>query len=124
MSLYNVLPQGYTDGPAASEDVAEGEIPVSEGYLSTPTSTPTSLIWTNNKNIIQLVEIIGHKQLSVKEIMKEIGLKNRENFMEYSLKPAMAEQFVQALYPDKPHHPRQKYLLSPKGLTLLESFTA
>jgi len=76
---------------------------------------------TNNTNIIRLVKAIGHNQLSVKEIMSKVGLKDRENFLDYSLRPAVAEGFVKALYPDKPHHPRQKYILTAKGLMLLES---
>ena len=57
-------------------------------------------------------------QLSVKEMLLAIGLKDRMNFLEYSLKPAIKEGFVTQLYPDKPHHPRQKYLLTVKGLAL------
>lgn len=86
---------------------------------TTPTSTPTSLKGAINGNILRLVEKIGQRQLAVREMMEEIGLKDRENFLKYSLRPAIAEQFVQALYPDNPHHPRQKYLLTPKGRRLL-----
>ena len=88
---------------------------------STPTSTPTSLLETNNPNIVRLVKAIGQNQLSVKELLVQVGLKDRENFLDYSLKPAITEGFVQALYPDKPRHPRQKYLLTTKGLMLLAS---
>ena len=47
-----------------------------------------------------------------------IGLKDRKNFLDYSLSPAIAEGFVCLLYPDKPRHPRQKYLLTVKGMAL------
>ncbi len=50
--------------------------------------------------------------------MSAVGLKNRENFMEYSLNPAINGGFVSMLYPDKPHHPRQKYMLTVKGLAI------
>ena len=85
---------------------------------STPTSTPTSLIHTDNKNIIRLVKTLGEEQLSVKQIMEKIGLKDRENFLEYSLNPSMKEGLVRLLYPQSPRHPRQKYLLTGKGLVL------
>ena len=85
---------------------------------STPTSTPSSLIHTDNKNIIRLVKALGEEQLSVKILMGKIGLKDRENFLDYSLNPSLNEGFVRLLYPDKPRHPRQKYLLTVKGLAL------
>ena len=85
---------------------------------STPTSTPTSFIHTNNKNIIRLVKALGEEQLSVKAMMERIGLKDRENFLDYSLNPSMNEGYVRMLYPESPRHPRQKYLLTVKGLAL------
>lgn len=91
---------------------------------STPSSTPSRSFATNNTNIIRLVKAIGQDQLSVREILMKVGLKDRENFLDYSLRPAVSERLVQALYPDKPHHPRQKYLLTAKGLMLLESLEA
>lgn len=84
----------------------------------TPTSTPTSskeILHIDNENIIRLIKAIANKCLSVKEMMVSIGLKNRENFMAYSLNPAIKEGFVSMLYPDNPRHPRQKYLLTVKG---------
>ena len=88
---------------------------------STPTSTLTSFIHTNNKNIIRLVKALGEEQLSVKVMMERIGLKDRENFLDYSLNPSMNEGYIRMLYPDSPRHPRQKYLLTVKGLALYNS---
>lgn len=82
---------------------------------STPTSTPTSLI-PENANIKRLIEVIGENRLSVKEMLIAIGLKDRPNFLEYTLSPAMNEGYVRMLYPASPRHPRQKYLLTVKGL--------
>ena len=36
----------------------------------------------------------------------------------YKWEPAIQEGYVRRLYPDSVHHPRQKYLLTIKGLTL------
>lgn len=47
-------------------------------------------------------------------------LKHRNNFMEYHLEPAMKEKFVRRKYPEIPNHPRQRYLLTVKGLALYE----
>lgn len=89
---------------------------------STPTSTPTSMesgfSLPNNPLILNLIRVIGVGHYSIKEMMAAIGLKDRKNFMEYHLSPAMAEGYVKMMYPDKPRHPRQKYLLTPKGLLL------
>ncbi|MCI6802635.1 MAG: Fic family protein [Prevotellaceae bacterium] len=90
-------------------------------HTSTPTSTPTSFIYTNNKNIIRLVKVLGEEQLSVKVMMERIGLKDRENFLDYSLNLSMNEGYIRMLYPDSPRHPRQKYLLTVKGLALYNS---
>ena len=91
---------------------------------STQTSTPTSLdnpLQIDNENINRLIEVLANNRLSVKEMMAAVGLKNRENFMEYSLNPAIKEGFVSMLYPDKPRHPRQKYMLTIKGLAVYNS---
>ena len=104
----NVLMNRYLHIKA--KELLEGVAP-----SSTPTSTPTSII-PENENIKRLLEAIGEKQLSVKEMLEAVGLKDRKNFLEYSLSPAISEGYVRMLYPDSPRHPRQKYLLTAKGL--------
>ena len=49
-------------------------------------------------------------------MMAIVGLKDRPNFMEYSLSPAIQEGYVQLLFPESPRYPRQKYLLTVKGI--------
>ncbi len=71
-----------------------------------------------NPDIIKLICAIGEKELSVKVMMNEVGLKGRDNFLNLYLNPAMEEQYVRMLYPQSPRHPRQKYLLTAKGLAL------
>jgi fido (protein-threonine AMPylation protein) len=73
---------------------------------------------TNNLNIKNLVRVIGNNELSVKEMLDKIGLKQRVNFLNLYLNPAIAENFVRMYFPDSPRHPRQKYLLTVKGLAL------
>ena len=67
---------------------------------------------------MSLIMAIGDSQLSVKEMMSAAELKNRENFMDNYLNPAIENGYVRLLYPNSPRHPRQKYLLTVKGLTL------
>ena len=86
-----------------------------------PTSTPQvqDKLHTDNPNIFRLVQVVGEQELSVKEIMGGIGLKDRKNVLKLYLNPAIAEGYVRLLYPQSPRHPRQKYLLTVKGLALL-----
>ncbi len=51
-------------------------------------------------------------------MMMGMELKGRDNFLKVHLNPAISKGFVRLLYPDKPHHPRQKYLLTAKGVML------
>ena len=73
---------------------------------------------TSNENIIKLIKAIGENELSVKEMLKAVGLKDRENFMNNMLYPAINDGFVRMLHPESPRHPRQKYLLTVKGMGL------
>ncbi len=78
---------------------------------------------TDNYNIISLVKIIGSNQLSVKEMMSGLNLKGRDNFLNLYLSPATSEGYVCLLYPQSPRHPRQKYLLTVKGMLLYQELT-
>ena len=73
---------------------------------------------TKNQYVKSLVMVVGTNELSVKEMLSGLGLKDRESFMDVYLNPAIKGKFVRLLYPDKPRHPRQKYLLTVKGLAL------
>ena len=73
---------------------------------------------TNNVYVKRLVEVVGRDEVTIKDTLKVLGLKDRESFMKVYLNPALKEQFVRMKYPDKPNHPRQKYLLTKRGLVL------
>lgn len=87
----------------------------------TSTEQVQEIIFTENPNIIKLVNIIGEQELSVKELMSLLTLKGRDNFLNSYLTPAITDGFVKPLYPNSPRHPRQKYLLTVKGLALYHS---
>ena len=101
--------------------------------ITTPTSTPTSSpaitlnpnskLYTDNTNILELVRIVGNEELSIKQMMENRELKDRKNFLEYHLGPALKERFIRLKYPDRPNHPRQKYLLTVKGVALYNELT-
>ena len=81
-------------------------------------------IYTDDENTIRLVQAMGGEKLSIKEIMSKIELKHRPTFMENYLNPAIENGFVRLLYPDSPRHPRQKYLLTVKGMMLLNQLSS
>ena len=66
-----------------------------------------------------MVKVLGNKKLSVRELMDELGLTHRPTFRMNYLHPALNEGYIIPLYPDQPHHPRQKYCLTDKGKALL-----
>ena len=80
-------------------------------------------IYTEDENTIRLVQVMGGEKLSIKEIMTAIGLKGRDNFLSLYLNPAIENGFVRLLYPDSPRHPRQKYLLTVKGMMLFNQLS-
>ena len=57
---------------------------------------------------------------SVKAIMEKLKMSDRKNFLDNDLNPTIKDGFVRLLYPDSPRHPRQKYLLTAKGLTVYQ----
>ncbi len=85
---------------------------------SVTSSNPRSKFYTNNEDIIELVRIIGNDELSISQMMDIKKLKHRQSFVDTHLEPALQEKFVRRKYPDRPNHPRQKYLLTVKGLAL------
>ena len=88
-----------------------------------PTSTrqvPDKLPTSSNE-VHSLIKILAEQQLSIKEILAAMNLKDRENFMVNYLNPAIKEGVVVMLYPNSPKHPRQKYLLTDKGLVIYNS---
>lgn len=103
--------------PPEGHQMPESTPQVQDKYR-TSTGQVQDKIHTDNYNIIGIIKVIEFQQLSVKEIMTGLQLKGRDNFLNLYLLPAIAEGYVRLLYPDKPRHPRQKYLLTVKGLAL------
>ena len=72
----------------------------------------------------RLVLFTGNEEKSVTEMLHAFGLKDRKSFLKYTLTPAIAEGLVKMKYPNSPRHPRQKYLLTVKGLAVYNSFSS
>ena len=73
---------------------------------------------TSTEQVRTLLFALSNKQLLLKELMAKVGLKHRPTFLENYINPAFEAGILKVLYPDKPNHPRQKYLLTAKGLAL------
>ncbi len=76
---------------------------------SYPTATP---------QLRKVIATIGTEMLSAKEIMEIMKLKDKTNFLDKYLYPAIEQGFVGQLHPENPKHPGQKYMLTPKGKAL------
>ena len=74
----------------------------------------------DNPHTLQLIKVIGNNELTVKEMLSLLSMKHRETFLNNYLNSAIKAGFVRLLYPDSPHHPRQKYLLTVKGLAAFQ----
>lgn len=81
----------------------------------TSTEQPTVQV---TEQVRALLLALSTEQLSLKALMEKVGLKHRPTFLEKYISPAQKEGIITVLYPDKPNHPRQKYLLTAKGLAL------
>ena len=90
-------------------------------HTSTRTSSRDSLVILS-ENVKRLVLFVGNEGRSVKEMMEAAGLKNRSNFLKYSLMPAITEGLIRMKYPDLPRHPRQRYLLTVKELAVYKEY--
>ena len=77
----------------------------------------------------RLIHSIGDNELSVDEILKVYKFlykqvyKSKGYFKRHTIHPAMLEEYVEMIYPDKPNHPKQKYRLTAKGIALKNNLT-
>lgn len=69
-----------------------------------------------NKNVLNLINVIGKQQLTLKQVMGTMSLKSSGSFHKTYLDPAINDGYVTKLYPDKPTSKGQAYLLTERGL--------
>ena len=103
--------------PNLTDRTSTGQVP---DKLPSSNARLHDKLHSDNPNIIKLIRVIGEQSLSVKEMMAAIELKHRENFLNLYLTPAINEGFVKMQYPNSPRHPRQKYLLTAKGVAVYQ----
>ena len=90
----------------------------------TSTGQVQGMLHTDDPNIQKLICVVGEHELSVKEMMSGLALKGRDNFLNVYLSPAISEGYIRLLYPQSPRHPRQRYLLTVKGLALYQALNS
>lgn len=90
----------------------------------TSTGQVSDKILPENPNVFALIKALGNNRQTVKEIMAAVNLKHRETFLNNYLNPAIHDGFVRLLYPDRPRHPRQKYLLTVKGMAAYSNMSS
>lgn len=84
---------------------------------------PIKLTEQVSPQVSEIIKAIGTAQYSLKALMEKIELKHRPTFVSNYLTPAIQDGFVTLLYPNNLKHPRQKYLLTVKGLAVFNSKT-
>ena len=73
----------------------------------------------------KLVVVIGRQRLPRRQIMADLGLKqkSRQAFIDHYLKPAYNQGYIDFAYPNVPNKPEQTYRLTAKGLDLYSLLT-
>ena len=107
----------WKEQPILSDRTSTGQ--VQDKYRTSSEQDETC----NNHNILKAAAAIGKDSLSAKELQERLQLKGRDNFLKLYLNPAIREGFITPLYPGSPRHPRQRYLLTQKGLALYLAHT-
>lgn len=59
-----------------------------------------------------LVGRMTNEYMGMTEIMEVCGMKNRKNFRQNYILPAITDGSIERKYPDQPNHPRQMYRLT------------
>lgn len=69
----------------------------------------------------KLIISLGTSSMTKKQVMLQVKLSSSSNVVDRYIKPAIEQGYVAMLYPKNPRHPKQKYLLTEKGLAVLTS---
>ncbi len=71
------------------------------------------------RRLLRMLRVMAQRELAVPELMKQLRLTSRQNFMKNWLNPAVQQGLACSLHPDTPHHPQQRYCLTEQGRRLL-----
>ena len=68
-----------------------------------------SKVYFWNATIQKLIENMGEKYLSMTDMMSIFDLKDRKNFRETGVNPALSDGAIERLYPNEPTSSKQMY---------------
>lgn len=71
------------------------------------------------EQVKEILDVIGDKECSTKELMVLLGLKHRPTFRDNYLLPALELGYIKMTIPDKPNSSKQRYKLVTSGNKLL-----
>ena len=124
--LFRVTDKGKIIGQEVSDktkrDIAEPEFQIAADevkiiFRRKPTGQVTG---QPTGQVVSLIRCIGEQTLSVKEIMAQLSLKERDNFLKSYLYPAIQYELVEQTHPEQANHPNRKYRLTDSGKRLQE----
>lgn len=73
--------------------------------------------------VTRVIKAVGINEMSASELMSRLGLLNREELLNQFITPSVNEGFLIYRYPTGIGAPRQKYLLTVKGLTVFNELS-
>jgi len=71
--------------------------------------------------VLRLLTALGRREKSVAQLLLIIHIKNRKDFRERYLNPALEQGLIEMSQPDSPRSPTQKYRLTAKGMAALQT---
>ena len=85
-------------------------------------STSKSISSTSNSISEKILRLIGAMkgEMSIRDMMDEMGMKSRPMFLNNYLTPALKAGLLERTQPNSPNSPTQKYRLTEKGRKILK----
>jgi ATP-dependent DNA helicase RecG len=100
----------------------EDDMFVTNIYLGTPegeaTLQATPQVTLQATPQVKKLLLICEGEMTKKQLMSALNLKDREYFRKDFLQPALEKGLLEMTFPDKPNHPGQKYRLTEQGKRL------
>lgn len=103
-----------SDDPISNIKTPASNVDTPASKSMTPTSN-SSGNWALSKAVKRLLLVLGDDELTREQLMRSLKLKDRKNFSEYSLGPALKIGLVEMTQPDSPRSPTQRYRLTACG---------
>jgi ATP-dependent DNA helicase RecG len=95
---------------------------LSEESLHWPSRPSAGLRGSHRASAGQVQRLLSvfEEEHSREELQARLGLKHRDSFVDFYLKPALTSGLIEMTIPDKPRSSRQKYRLTEKGKGFLK----